>query len=386
MALDDEWRLGHRPGLDQLRGVAVLMVLVGHGLRDVEWFTPAPLGVALFFVLSGFLITRLLLEERRDTGHIRLGQFYARRVRRLLPALALAAVLLALTSTVYGIRWFEPAVASLGYMANYAWIAEGADAGTTLFTPMWSLAVEEHFYLLWPALVIALPTAGVARVSILGAFVVMVARLVETDGLEAYAATHYRIDAILIGAAGAALITKLGWLRFGAVPATALLGWLTIHHELFVGWGATAAAVAGMVLVVAMAECNWRIRWLEHVGAISYGTYLLHRIVEQVSLSEMPWLPLPLHAGVLVLGGLALGHLSWALVERRFRRPRHVSGGAAAVEREVRPGDEAAEAGGERDDVDHVGGVLPGAAGQERPHVIQVAEQRPASDDVAIPR
>src|SRR5687768_14389218 len=99
---NDGWRLGHRPGLDHVRGVAVLLVVLGHTIHRWGVGGAGRVGVAIFFVLSGFLITRLLLEER-DGGRVSLGRFYVRRARRLLPALAVFLPLAALVNDDLGL-------------------------------------------------------------------------------------------------------------------------------------------------------------------------------------------------------------------------------------------------------------------------------------------
>jgi len=160
---DGGWRLGHRPGLDGLRGVAVALVIAAHACTGV-FPSHRPLaegvlrgggivGVQLFFVLSGFLITRLLLEELDASGSIRLGAFYGRRVRRLLPALVALCVIYVAVAWIAG-RPNSPAAGSaitaLLYVENFArWVPIDQDGwlGHT-----WSLAVEEQFYLAWPAL------------------------------------------------------------------------------------------------------------------------------------------------------------------------------------------------------------------------------------------
>jgi peptidoglycan/LPS O-acetylase OafA/YrhL len=149
-------RLGYVPALDGLRGIAILLVLGYH----VGWIPGGFLGVDVFFVLSGFLITTLLLEEWGQSGAIDLRAFYVRRVRRLLPAL------LVLLATLGMLAAFEAADGRVGegeaiassitvcllYVANI-WRASGHFL-TGPLTQMWTLAQEEQFYLLWPPLLL----------------------------------------------------------------------------------------------------------------------------------------------------------------------------------------------------------------------------------------
>ena len=143
--------LGYRPELDGLRGLAVLSVMVFHsGLIAGGW-----LGVDVFFALSGFLITSLLLEEYARTGRINLRYFYMRRALRLLPALVtlvavLAVVLLATTSREYRIYLVLYVAAVLFYFAN--WVEPFGIPLAWGFGHTWSLAIEEQFYVVWVAM------------------------------------------------------------------------------------------------------------------------------------------------------------------------------------------------------------------------------------------
>src|SRR5688572_4557652 len=153
----EPFTLGYRPYLDGVRGVAILLVLVCHipNLPLQGGF----IGVDLFFVLSGFLITSLLLEEWRATGNVSLGAFYARRALRLVPALLLvlgAAVLLSElreSRTAANATWTS-ALMTLFYSANW-FLAYGAYPRKEL-SATWSLSVEEQFYLLWPLLLLVM--------------------------------------------------------------------------------------------------------------------------------------------------------------------------------------------------------------------------------------
>ena len=143
-------------GLDGLRAISITLVIVGH--LGFGSFVPGGLGVTIFFFISGFLITRLLFAERERNGRLDLWRFYARRSLRLLPEMA---VLLAMLAFVIGPALGQSvlpmqAVAALTYWTNY-YVISGADACAhcAVTGHLWSLAVEEHFYLLMPAALIA---------------------------------------------------------------------------------------------------------------------------------------------------------------------------------------------------------------------------------------
>jgi len=147
--------LEYQPALDGVRSVAVLAVVVFHG--GAGWLTGGYLGVSVFFTLSGFLITRLLLDEHARDGRIDLGRFYSRRIRRLIPASCLCLAL----GTAVG--WFESTQATRREVAGAAlqvsnWVQLTSErsygdlfqAGVSPVTHFWSLAIEEQFYLVWP--------------------------------------------------------------------------------------------------------------------------------------------------------------------------------------------------------------------------------------------
>lgn len=152
---------GRIPCLDGLRAVAILLVLYAHGHYPGDSFGPLPmlkgrcgfLGVQVFFVLSGFLITTLMLREIRRTGRVHLGHFYLRRTLRIVPAYAVYVALVAILAVVgfahlNGRHWLAVATYTVNFLPSPV---------PNLISQFWSLAVEEHFYLLWPLLVAVLP-------------------------------------------------------------------------------------------------------------------------------------------------------------------------------------------------------------------------------------
>jgi len=155
-------RVPYLPGLDGLRAIAVTAVLVYHA--NHEWLSGGFLGVEVFFVISGYLITLLLLSEKERTGRVRLGQFWMRRARRLLPALFVMMGALAIYMSLWNPDPMGQARGDLlggtFYVSNWyqIWVGQGYTAATS-FAPLrhlWSLAVEEQFYLLWPLVMVVL--------------------------------------------------------------------------------------------------------------------------------------------------------------------------------------------------------------------------------------
>jgi peptidoglycan/LPS O-acetylase OafA/YrhL len=158
----NEYRLGYRGDIEGLRAVAILLVIAAHAL--VPWLTGGFVGVDVFFVLSGFLITGLLTREIATTGQLRFANFYARRLRRLLPALLTMLVatsffaLVVLAPGEQGRQATAAATASI-WLSNMHFAFNrldyfSPDASSNLFLHTWSLGVEEQFYLIWPALIL----------------------------------------------------------------------------------------------------------------------------------------------------------------------------------------------------------------------------------------
>ncbi len=167
-------RLGYRPALDGVRGLAIALVVPLHAFG---WPHDGAVGVDLFFVLSGFLITTILLEERAETGRISFTSFYRRRAARLVPALV---VMLALYTIVT--RGAHPWSIFFGatYTTNIAQVLD-PDNGPFALSHLWSLAQEEQFYLLWPPLLLLIVRAKPAllpRILTLMIFAVVVEKLV----------------------------------------------------------------------------------------------------------------------------------------------------------------------------------------------------------------
>ena len=314
------------PALDGLRAVAVFGVLAFHG--GMPWATGGFLGVDAFFVLSGYLITSLLVAEWEQSGRIDLPAFWKRRARRLLPALLLMVGVITL-----GARVLLPAeelrllrgdgLAALFYVANWRMIVRGGDyfAQTASPSPLehtWSLGIEEQFYVAWPLLVSALlvgtVVAGARRVPLRRAILlcaigvaistVLLAALYRPDDPgRAYYGTDTRGASLLVGA-GLAILLVRHWTTGGedsARPAPAIrtllggasalsfvvLGWAWTHADggdtrLYRGGLALLAVAVGVVIAhVVLVPRGWSARLLSTtplvlVGRISYGIYLWH--------------------------------------------------------------------------------------------------------------
>ncbi|CAN5843990.1 acyltransferase family protein [soil metagenome] len=350
--------LSYMPSLDGLRALAVLAVLAYHA--DLPWARAGFLGVDVFFVISGYLITALLLNEHTRSGRVSLRRFWGRRALRLLPGLLvmLAAVCIAvpLLAPDQNESLNGDLTAALTYVSNWWMIFQDKPYFEAIGRPpmlqhLWSLAVEEQFYLLWP-LVLAFSMRNPLRsprkmvkwilLTVAGSAVAMALMYSpEGDASRVYYGTDTRVGTILLGAALAFLSTPghrtaaPRWMGSFARDAVALaslvaIGWLMVNwHEfepiLYRG-GFTLVAVLA-VIVVAVASHpgiltkgllgNPFMTWL---GQRSYSIYLWHwpvfmltRPELDVSLSGLPLLALRLSLT------LSLAVASYALIEKPVR-------------------------------------------------------------------
>lgn len=261
-------RLGYRPGLDGVRGFAVVLVLALHW-----WPTSFPggfIGVDLFFVLSGFLITTLLIDENARTGTVSLKRFYERRARRLFPALS---VLLAVCVTL-------PSAWMALYLANWARIDGHLIGGPLEHT--WSLAIEEQFYLVWPLVFLALRRSSRAPLFVALAIVAVMFHRLTVDPTWAVNGFDARADGLLIGCLAAYLRPALGewrgW-RLVALGSAGLLAWWTMIGIDPVRFGYTLVALACVPLLYAGAQVTagpLTSAPMRRLGVLSYSLYLWH--------------------------------------------------------------------------------------------------------------
>jgi len=345
------------PGIDGLRALAVLAVIAYH--LELGWAKGGLLGVGVFFTLSGYLITDLLLGQRDAVGHLRLGNFWLRRARRLLPALFLMlAVVVALVtlldrSQLPALRGYVAAAAL--YVSNWWNIFRHASYFSRFGPPppldhLWSLAVEEQFYLVWPFLLwlglryargrYQLASLALAAAA-LSATVMVLLYQPGVDPTRVYEGTDTRAFGLLVGAALAMvwpsrrLVADLALRRrllldgVGVVGLVviALLIWRTNEYSAFLyRGGIVLLSVATVSVVAALAHpASWLgpalgwvpLRWL---GVRSYGIYLWHwPIIVLTTPTVQGGVKLPL--AILQVGAtIAVAALSWRFVEEPIRR------------------------------------------------------------------
>jgi peptidoglycan/LPS O-acetylase OafA/YrhL len=331
------------PQLDAIRGIAILWVMFHNATRkDPEMhlqrvFDSGWMGVDLFFVLSGFLITGILLDTRRSEGY--LGNFYARRILRIWPLyyfvlflmfVAIPRVMPSAAAHIFSSQsspwWAFPL-----FLQNF--LLPAPDWAAASLGVAWSLGVEEQFYLVWPWLVRYCSKDTLRRValSVICASPVLRLYLMQRH-VHTYSNFFCRLDGLMAGAFLASLVsiperslpkryTKLAWICLAIAGPLALITdsfdnrWLV--HSL-------AVVAAASFLYVSLTSSN---RWLQKVatnrflvytGTISYGLYLLHKI--PIDALQMVWPDSHLIL-VLILGigaSYLLAALSWRLIERPF--------------------------------------------------------------------
>ncbi len=340
---------GYIPGLDGLRAIAVLIVIVAH--FGLEHIVPGGFGVTVFFFISGFLITRLLIVESEAQDRIKLGKFYLRRFARLYPAL----LFMVFGSTAYfmamgyGGPTLTELLAAIFYFTNIFQVSAFASGGEMPFmswTHLWSLAVEEHFYLLFPLVVISCGAAiKRLKLSILAVLIaVPVWRLFTFHVLNVpverynYMMTDARIDSIAWGCLltvmlhEAGRISKFRWM-VGVAPVlfalVALLATFVIRDEAFRHVLRYSLQGAGLFVLVLnfyyLSALRFSVQLLElqpfvWLGRVSYGLYLWHFPV--IDASRRMFGEGMLSIGVAVAATLAITAFSFYLVEQPFNRLR----------------------------------------------------------------
>jgi len=354
--------MGYLPGLDGVRALAVLGVLLYHG--DLTWMRGGFLGVDVFFVLSGFLITTLITEEFGRSGRIDFKRFYLARGRRLLPALLLMLVVVGmLAAFVYrdsAASFRADAIASLFYVTNWWYVISDASYFEAIGRPaflqhLWSLAVEEQFYFIWPALAFVLlkwrGRRGVFWVALGGALLSTAWMIflsvsngypTEADPSRVYFGADTHVMGLLLGAA-LAMVWRPGRLSTrltaGAQAIVTAIGALALLTVIWFFWqvgeyspfmyrgGFLVLSAIVCVLIAAASHPGapfgrmigsqpWR-----YIGQRSYGLYLWHWPIFVIT---RPVLDIPLEgvANFILRFGLTflVAELSYRYVEIPIRR------------------------------------------------------------------
>jgi peptidoglycan/LPS O-acetylase OafA/YrhL len=333
--------------LDGFRGLAVLLIIVHHLPVAVPYLfhrltKGGGFGVDAFFVLSGFLITAILLRDQNSGGRVRFGAFYRRRALRLLPALVVFLVVYVFYEAVTNLpKHHEPssALSILFYYSN-TWLHRTPQSPG--LGQMWSLAVEEQFYFLWPlcfALFFGLRRRFSVTVALMVGLIATVAirrAILWNHGISwlwLYTRLFTRADALLVGC----LIAQF-WVR-GKLPKRGMqvAGWIALAYFAFLvrrgagdpflyRGGFTLIALTVGVILIAVLETDWvvnrflRLPPLRAVGRVSYGLYIWHlaifNAVTRYGRFWNPWWQTIVALGLTAVATCA----SWFLVERPFLR------------------------------------------------------------------
>ncbi len=328
------WRLGHRPGLDGVRGLAIVLVLLFHS-EVPGFFSSGTIGVTVFFTLSGFLITALLLDEHIGSQRIALLAFFRRRAFRLFPALLMLVAVLVSISMVAGDWLVNPSDVPLVlfYVGNWAQVSGGDLAG---LNHAWSLAVEEQFYLLWPLVAIVclrLSKHLLLTAAIAGASASVLVRLaVWDDGLgsaHVYYGSDTRADGLLIGCALAIAMhgRKAGRARprLATTAAIMLMAMSLVAGTAFHLLVPTLASLMTAVMVWAISRGDYA-GWLSlapftWLGKRSYGLYLWHWPVA-VAVNRIDGIDWPHRLLLVCTLSLPIVIFSWHFVEQPCLRWR----------------------------------------------------------------
>ncbi len=342
-------RLKYNPALDGLRAVAIVLVFLSHA--HVPMFDGAFFGVDLFFVLSGYLITSLLLKEFQQAGRLDFWRFYQRRFLRLAPAL----LLFLLAYWVFApLIWpdltdvDQDVLVSALYLADYG-IAFFDSPNTLLH--MWSLSVEEHFYLVWPPLLVLL-LSQVARRQVWRSILLLAVlawawRVYWVASGQLFYEIFFRFDTratgMLLGSMLAAIaVHRSDWMDALHARQKYLLWLLPVLPFLIVGykwddmgallWGVSLFELAALALIIAVSKQSGALfdmlslPALVWLGKMSYGIYLWHYPIVRLLRAHMPW------EMVIVIGlplSAAFAALSFYTVERWALRWRDTRGAAA---------------------------------------------------------
>ncbi|WP_306507844.1 acyltransferase family protein [Corynebacterium sp.] len=341
------------PAIDGLRTVAVLGVLIYH--LNPSWLPGGYLGVGMFFTLSGYLITANLMRSYRRGKGLGLPTFWLRRFRRLVPAVVLMLVAVLLLTVFFDLPKLgenaSHSLSALFYVNNWHVILEGQSyfdrfAGHAPLDHMWSLSVEEQFYLFWPLILFVLLklTRGKRAPLVISTLVLAavsfgwMAFLFNTgaDATRVYEGTDTRAGGILLGAALAIALTNAHGYRIPpralTIPA-ALLGVLGIgalfwllpdYSPNLYNWGLLALSAASVAVITAALDKRtltskfFGLTPLRWIGERSYGIYLWHlpAIVFIPQWENLPWA----HPVLVTVVAIALAHISWTLVEDPIRR------------------------------------------------------------------
>jgi peptidoglycan/LPS O-acetylase OafA/YrhL len=335
------------PSLDGLRTVAVGIVLCAHG--GVPYFRSGGVGVDIFFVLSGFLITTILSGEWARTGGINFRNFYARRFLRLAPVLFLTCAFVGAVSWWLDHQFPGTEIAlALSYTTN--WALAFYEYHFSWLNHCWSLSVEEQFYMIWPLIIVGLERAVRSptikwRVLIAGAIVIAIYRATHVGIYSNYRINFgldTRMDSLMTGAAlayfvrtlpGGKLPDSMSKILGRVLAPVGFIGLFAVINTVtwfspWMGWIGYVLVGGASVLVVAdlvigrhsLLAAPLATRPMVFIGKISYGLYLLHLPIYFMIEKLLPTASLPVRLSLKVTISISIATISFYLYEKRFLR------------------------------------------------------------------
>jgi peptidoglycan/LPS O-acetylase OafA/YrhL len=329
------------PQLDGVRGIAILVVMLHNESAQYPFlylnhvFANGWMGVDLFFVLSGFLITGILLDTKQSNGYFR--NFYARRCLRIWPlyyfSIFLMFVIVPILRPSEGHIIFQrsgPWWAFPFYMQNFLVPNPASAAG--LLGVTWSLAIEEQFYLVWPFIVRWCSSAVLRRITIaVISFSPLLRLLLSSHHVDLYSNTFSRLDGLMAGALIATITRSDNFVpsRFVAVAwivfvVTLPVAFLTEALQArWIVFSSSAVASASLLYVALFSRQKWleralANRFVVYTGTISYGLYLLHKIPFDVGITKHFTKYPVLSAPLLFAAAYSIAAVSWIFLEKPF--------------------------------------------------------------------
>ncbi len=341
--LSEVMRGRHLPGLDGLRALAALGVVAYHGRYYLGYYPPVD-GVTIFFVLSGFLITTLLLKEWDAAGTISLCGFYLRRALRIFPAYYVFVLFSFVVDTLRHEPWsLSLSLSAIFYGVDYLNAVNGHEAGRSV-AHAWSLAIEEQFYLLWPPLFILMMRRGegTLRKALVLAVVAGSAWRAFLTGMGAdesylYNAFDTRFDNLAVGCLLATWVRDERFVRIARTVAcrpwmplvTIALMCVTLRSfgseaRFTVGMTVYCVLVAVLIVQVLQLHAHGLWRWLDarptrFLGTLSYSIYLYHLRALRLG-TRLTFLPPVLQLAAGVAATIVVAAASYFLIERPFLR------------------------------------------------------------------
>ena len=332
-----------RPDIEGLRGIAILLVLLFHA--GLPWTPGGFVGVDVFFVISGFLITGKLWRESQQPGGLSITKFYAWRIRRLLPAALVAVAIVTLVGLLIAAPLNRSELAADGAasalsIANMRFISSvdyfAPTASPSPFLHFWSLSVEEQFYLVWPALIVLLTWRGGSSKRLIAALVIGVIAsfafsmwLTDASPARAFYLLPTRLWQLgaggllaLIGVVGTS--RRAGALAWAGLAAIALAGVALTSEMPYPGLAALLPTLGAVALLYGGAAPGGPLRLLaaaplRFLGKISYSLYLWHWPLLVLPLMFLERALTGVEIVVAVAAAIGVSWLSWRFVEQPFR-------------------------------------------------------------------